>query len=210
MGNCNICGSNFKMLGGGKEPYTGCDFTVCNTCGDLLKKIDQAKKNRESQQCISLSVELLDRCKDPDTELKVKQYTDKALEKAQEDLSQEGLDVFSFCDSEDAFLATTGYSFEGYKIESYLGIVSGDVVLGTGFFSEFSMELTDLFGERSTTASNKMKEVKWHAYEEMLKNAKKIGANALIGVDFDYVTLSNNILGVSANGTAVKIEKVNE
>ena len=79
-----------------------------------------------------------------------------------------------------------------------------------GFFSEFSMELTDLFGERSTTASNKMKEVKWHAYEEMLKNAKKICANALIGVYFDYVTLSNNILGVSANGTAVKIEKVNE
>lgn len=88
--------------------------------------------------------------------------------------------------------------------------MSGDVVLGTGFFSEFSMELTDLFGERSTTASNKMKEVKRNAYEEMVKNAKKIGANALIGVDFDYITLSNNILGVSANGTAVRIEKVNE
>lgn len=93
MGNCNICGSNFKMLGGGTEPYTGCSFTVCNTCGDLLKKIDQAKKNRESQQCISLSVELLDRCKDPDTKSKVKQYTDEALERSQEDLSQEGIDV---------------------------------------------------------------------------------------------------------------------
>ena len=91
MGNCNICGSNFKMLGGGTEPYTGCSFTVCNTCGELLKKINQAKKNRESQQCISLSVELLDRCKDPDTKSKVKQFTDKALEKSQEDLSQEGL-----------------------------------------------------------------------------------------------------------------------
>ena len=55
-----------------------------------------------------------------------------------------------------------------------------------------------------------MKEVKRNAYEEMVKNAKKIGANALIGVDFDYITLSNNILGVSANGTAVRIEKVNE
>lgn len=44
MGNCNICGSNFKMLGGGKEPYTGCDFTVCNTCGDLLKKLTRQKR----------------------------------------------------------------------------------------------------------------------------------------------------------------------
>lgn len=52
-----------------------------------------------------------------------------------------------------------------------------------------------------------MREAKKAAYDQMIHNALVQGANALIGVDFDYITFSNNILGASANGTAVYIEK---
>lgn len=54
-----------------------------------------------------------------------------------------------------------------------------------------------------------MKVAKKRAYNELIQIARNLGANALIGVDFDYVTLSSNTIGVSANGTAVTIEKIN-
>ena len=54
------------------------------------------------------------------------------------------------------FKVTTGYNFDGYEIAEYLGIYSGEVVLGTGFISEFSASLSDIMGSRSNTFAKKM------------------------------------------------------
>ena len=94
-----------------------------------------------------------------------------------------------------------------YKIVDYKGIVSGEVVLGTGFLSEFTASFSDALGIESGTFAKKMSEAKQGALNNLIMNALLQGGNALIGVDFDYITFSNNILGVSANGTAVVIEK---
>ena len=45
------------------------------------------------------------------------------------------------------------------------------------------------------------------ALEDLIKKALYVGANAIIGIDFDIMTLSSNMIAVSANGTAVTIEK---
>lgn len=60
---------------------------------------------------------------------------------------------------------------------------------------------------KSTTGYN-MSNAKQAAFDNLIKNALVLGGNALIGVDFDYITFNNNILGVSANGTSVCIKKV--
>ena len=48
MGTCKICGKNFGLMGGGSEPYTGHNLQVCNSCGEVLKKIDKVK-NEDTQ-----------------------------------------------------------------------------------------------------------------------------------------------------------------
>lgn len=106
-------------------------------------------------------------------------------------------------------MLNTGYNFEGYNIVNYCGIVSAESVLGTGMFSEFSLAVNDFLGTTSDTYQNKLANAKQDALEKLKLIAASINANAIIGIDFDVLTLSNNALVVSANGTAVKIVKNN-
>ena len=105
------------------------------------------------------------------------------------------------------FKETTGYSFEGYRIVEYLGIKSGEVVLGTGFLSEFSASIGDLFGARSETMANKFTEAKEAALKRLKKNCLSVNANAVIGVDLDISVMASNMIMACANGTAVRIKK---
>lgn len=83
-------------------------------------------------------------------------------------------------------------------------MASGEVVLGTGFLSEFSAAFNDFFGTQSNSFSNKLDGAKSAAIDKLLEKAVARGANAVIGIDFDYITFVNNMLGVIANGTLVK------
>ncbi len=105
-------------------------------------------------------------------------------------------------------MLTTGFDFSGYKITKYIGVMSGEVVLGTGFLSEFSASISDLLGAESSAFAEKLESAKDAAIEKLkLKSAQK-GGNAIIGIDFDYVTFASNMIGVIANGTSVVIEKM--
>jgi len=108
------------------------------------------------------------------------------------------------------YMLTTGYEFSGYKITKYNGIVSGQSVLGTGFLSEFTASFADFFGEESNKFANKLEMAKNAALERLVCESNKKGSNAIIGVDFDYITFHNNMIGVVANGTSVVIEKTED
>jgi len=58
------------------------------------------------------------------------------------------------------------------------------------------------------TMENKLSEAKEIVQDKLIVKAIEFGANALIGVDFDMMSLGNNVLVVSVNGTAVKVEKI--
>lgn len=216
MGTCRICGKNFGLMGGGSEPYTGQNLQVCNSCGEVLKKIDRTK-NEDTQEVKDLFVSVISMTDDADVKRILTEYsksvisdseklvaiTNESKEKAERAQNIEE----NFYDLEKAFKVTTGYDFEGYQIIDYKGIVSGDIVLGTGFISEFAASWSDAFGTTSNTFAGKMKTAKQKALKQLMSNAMITGANAVIGIDFDYTMFSNNMLGVSANGTAVIIRK---
>ena len=216
MGTCRICGKNFGLMGGGSEPYTGQNLQVCNSCGEVLKKIDRTK-NEDTQEVKDLFVSVISMTDDADVKRILTEYsksvisdseklvaiTNESKEKAERAQNIEE----NFYDLEKAFKVTTGYDFEGYQIVDYKGIVSGDIVLGTGFISEFAASWSDAFGTTSNTFAGKMKTAKQKALKQLMSNAMITGANAVIGIDFDYTMFSNNMLGVSANGTAVVIRK---
>ena len=103
---------------------------------------------------------------------------------------------------------TTGFNFDGFKITKYIAVISGNVVLGTGLFSEFVGSISDVLGTTSTPFENKMEKAKEIAIQKLIIKSATIGGNAIIGVDFDFFTLNNNMIAVSANGTSVNIEEL--
>jgi len=114
-------------------------------------------------------------------------------------------------------IITPGFNFDGYTITKYSGYISGDhavqVDRGTQYW----------FGGAPNVAAELMSslvEIRRQALMELKEAAFALGCNAIIGVDFDYITLDPEttnskgelkhlpyVFGVTANGNAVIIEK---
>ena len=107
----------------------------------------------------------------------------------------------------EEMILTTSNSIEGKEITSYLGIVSGESSLGTGFLSEFFAGTADFFGTESGAFSSKLGESKAKAINIMKQNAFRIGADAIIGIDIDVMITNANMVITCANGTAVCLKK---
>ncbi len=105
-------------------------------------------------------------------------------------------------------MVTSGYNFENFVITDYLGFCTGECVLGTGFLSSLEAGISDLLGANSNLYEGKLGSAKQSALDNLCSHAKHLGANAIIGIDIDYTTFSSDIIGVIANGTAVRAEPV--
>ena len=105
-------------------------------------------------------------------------------------------------------MVTTGYNFDGYFIKKYITVVQSEVVLGTGFLSEFSASVSDVFGMASATMEGKLSEAKYRVQRQLIKRSIKTGGNALIGISISITTLRNNMLVISAMGTSVMADKI--
>jgi uncharacterized protein YbjQ (UPF0145 family) len=103
-------------------------------------------------------------------------------------------------------IITTTPSIEGKRIEEYLGIVTGEAILGANLFKDIFANIRDLVGGRSAAYERELTNARQLALEEMQANASRLGANAIVGVDLDYEVLGagNGMLMVSASGTAVR------
>jgi uncharacterized protein YbjQ (UPF0145 family) len=105
-------------------------------------------------------------------------------------------------------IATTN-TLEGQRITRYHGLVSGEAILGANIFRDVFAGLRDIVGGRSGSYERSLREAKDIALREMAEQAQALGANAVIGVDLDYETISTGngggMLMVSASGTAVTV-----
>ncbi len=104
-------------------------------------------------------------------------------------------------------LVSTTPNIEGKRIVSYLGLVSGEAILGANIFKDFFASIRDIVGGRAAAYEKELRKAKDVAIEDMTQQASDLGANAVIGVDLDYETIGigqgGNMLMVSASGTAV-------
>ncbi|HEV7348067.1 MULTISPECIES: heavy metal-binding domain-containing protein [unclassified Telluribacter] len=105
-------------------------------------------------------------------------------------------------------LITTTPTIEGKKIVKYIGLVNGEAVIGANFIKDFFAGIRDIVGGRAGAYEQGLREAKSIAVREMMDQAQRLGATAIVGVDLDYQTIgnTNTILMVSANGTAVITE----
>ncbi len=105
-----------------------------------------------------------------------------------------------------SLLMTTTHTLPDKTYES-LGLVSGEAIMGTNIVRDLFANITDVIGGRSATYEKGLREGKYIAMLEMEDEARKIGGNAVIGIDLDYQTVGTNssMLMVVAAGTAIRI-----
>ncbi|MBN2213779.1 MAG: heavy metal-binding domain-containing protein [Bacteroidales bacterium] len=106
-------------------------------------------------------------------------------------------------------LLTTTNTIEGYKVTRYIGLVSGEAIIGANLFKDIFAGIRDIVGGRSGSYEQVLREAKDNALAEMEDNARRLGANAVIGIDLDYETVGQNgsMLMVTASGTAIIYEQ---
>jgi uncharacterized protein YbjQ (UPF0145 family) len=107
-------------------------------------------------------------------------------------------------------LIVTTPTLEGRRITRYLGLVSGEAILGANIFKDLFAGIRDIVGGRSAAYEQELRKAKALALEEMEAEAEQLGGNAIVGVDLDYETVQmgsgGGMLMVSASGTAVVVE----
>ena len=112
-------------------------------------------------------------------------------------------------DSNPGMLTTTTNTLEGKRIVRYLGLVSGEAILGANIFKDFFAGVRDIVGGRSGAYERELRKAKDIALSEMTDQARSLGANAVLAVDLDYESLGSQgggMLMVTAAGTAVIYE----
>ncbi|GBE29687.1 MAG TPA: YbjQ family protein [Bacteroidetes bacterium] len=102
-------------------------------------------------------------------------------------------------------IVSTTTLIEGHPVRDYLGVVSGEAIMGANIVRDLFASITDVIGGRSGAYEGKLKQARQIAMREMEEEAVNMGANAVIGVDLDYEVVREGMLMVAASGTAVRI-----
>ena len=104
-------------------------------------------------------------------------------------------------------LMSTTNTLEGREIVSYLGIVTGEAILGANIFRDLFAGIRDIVGGRAGAYEKVLRGAREQAFEEMAEKARELGGNAIVGIDIDYETVGGqgSMLMVSVTGTAIVV-----
>ena len=103
-------------------------------------------------------------------------------------------------------ILTTTPTVENRAVVTYLGIVTGEAILGANVFRDLFAGIRDIVGGRSAAYERELRRARDLALAEMAQEASGLGADAVVGIDLDYETVGQgSMLMVSASGTAVRL-----
>ena len=104
-------------------------------------------------------------------------------------------------------IVTTTSSVEGRMATHYLGLVSGEAVMGANIFRDLFADIRDIVGGRAGSYENVLRGGRDQAISEMIEEAERLGADAIVGVALDYEAIgaSDSMMMVVATGTAVRL-----
>ncbi|MDH3739743.1 MAG: heavy metal-binding domain-containing protein [Alphaproteobacteria bacterium] len=104
-------------------------------------------------------------------------------------------------------IITTTTNIEGRKIAEYLGVCTGEAVVGANIFRDLFASVRDVVGGRSGSYEKVLANARQMALEQLEEEAAELGGDAVVGVDLDYEVLGDkgSMLMVVASGTAVRL-----
>lgn len=104
-------------------------------------------------------------------------------------------------------ILSTTTMIEGRPVRDYLGIVTGEVIVGANLFKDLFAGVRDIVGGRAGSYENTLRDARSQAMNEAAEEGRQLGADAVIGIDIDYEVLGQggSMLMVTVSGTAVKL-----
>ena len=104
-------------------------------------------------------------------------------------------------------LMSTTPTLEGQPVRQYLGVVTGEAIIGANLFKDLFASIRNIVGGRAGSYERTLADTREIAMTEMATAARRLGANAVVGIDVDYEVLGqdNGMLMVCVSGTAVRI-----
>lgn len=102
-------------------------------------------------------------------------------------------------------IITTTNGIEGRAITAYHGIVVGEAIMGANVVRDLFARVTDIVGGRSGQYENKLRDAREAAMAELEDEARRKGADAVVGIDIDYEIIGDSMMMVSVSGTAVSL-----
>jgi len=104
-------------------------------------------------------------------------------------------------------IISTTASLDGRPVQQYLGVVTGEVIVGANLFKDLFAGIRDIVGGRAGSYESTLRSARDTAFQELEAEAVQLGANAVIGVDIDYEVIGKegSMLMVSVSGTAVRV-----
>ena len=102
-------------------------------------------------------------------------------------------------------IISTTNVIEGKPVTDYLGVVTGEAIVGANVIRDLMATARDVFGGRSGAYDEELRKAREIALQEMQQVAERLGASAVIGVDIDYESIRGSMLMVSVSGTAVRL-----
>jgi len=114
---------------------------------------------------------------------------------------------FSRRNDADFFLATIVPNGDGARVQKYLGLVNGEAIIGANIFRDMFSSIRDVVGGRAGGYERALTGARDAAVEDMVAAARELGADGIVGIDFDYEVLGekNGMMMVTVSGTAVKM-----
>lgn len=107
-------------------------------------------------------------------------------------------------------IVTTTDVIQGAIVESYLGVVTAEVVYGSNALRDFFAGIRDIIGGRTGSYEEVFKKGQQEAIAELEKRASRLGADAVVGIEMDTGTINIDdkgaLLLITAIGTAVKLK----
>jgi len=107
---------------------------------------------------------------------------------------------------EQEVLVVTTPTVPGYRVKRVLGVVHGLVIRTRGLGGKLLASFESLVGGRVRTYASELRKAKEEVIEQLKQEALRLGANAIVGVDFKTTSLLEDLIVVSAHGTAVLVE----
>ncbi len=103
----------------------------------------------------------------------------------------------------DDITITTTDGLDGREVTEYLGVVSGEAVVGANAISDIAAGIRDVVGGRSGSYEKKITAGRDAAVDDVRSEAADLGADAVVGATFDYEEMAEGMLWVNLSGTAV-------
>ncbi|RLE74813.1 MAG: hypothetical protein DRJ56_06745 [Thermoprotei archaeon] len=106
----------------------------------------------------------------------------------------------------EVILATTP-SLPGYRVERVLGVVYGSSIRTRGLGGKLLAGIEAVVGGRGAAYLKELEKAREEAIQDLVQKARAMGANAVLGIDFETAEILEGFIVVTVYGTAAVVSR---